>query len=137
MPLAVSSRAIELISNSKNPKVDIIKAVGDLSGVNVKFNYVLMATYIRPAKTAGGIIRPDMNVAEDEWQGKVGLVLKLGAMAFQDDQDTQFNGERVEAGEWAVFHVGDAKSISIRGYPCRYIRDSSIKMTVDDPNIIF
>jgi len=137
MPLAVSSRAVELISNSKNPKLDMIKAVGDLSSVKVMFNYVLMATYIRPNKTAGGIIRPDTSVAEDEWQGKVGLVLKLGPKAFQDDEETQFDGERVDVGEWAVFQVGDAKPVSINGYPCRYIRDSSIKMTVKDPNIVF
>ncbi len=137
MPLAVSSRAVDLIANSKNPRVDIVKAVGPLTGVSVKFNWVLVGTYIRPEKTAGGIIRPHINVAEDEWQGKVGLVLKLGSMAFQDDEETLFKGEKVEVGDWAVYHVGDARSMNINGYPCRMIRDSSIRMTVDDPNIIF
>lgn len=137
MPLAASSKAIEFISNSKNPKVDIIKAVGDLSGVTIKFNWVLVGTYFRPEKTAGGIIRPQTNVGEDEWQGKVGVVLKLGSLAYQDDEDAHFSGERVEIGEWAVYHVGDARSININGYPCRMVRDSSIRMTVEDPNIIF
>jgi len=137
MALASSSRVIELISNSKNPKMDILKHIGDLSNVNVKFNMVLMATYIRPAKTAGGIIRPDMNVGEDEWQGKVGLVLKLGSMAYVDDADTQFEGEKVSEGDWAVYKIGDTWSININGYPCRMIKDSSIKMTVTDPNIVF
>lgn len=137
MALATSSRVIDLISNSKDPKKDILRIVGNLDGVEVKWNMVLVATYIRPSKTSGGIIRPDINVAEDEWQGKVGLVLKCGPMAYVDDAETQFNGESVRAGEWAVYKVGDAWSVNINGYPCRIIRDSSIKLTVTDPGIVF
>jgi co-chaperonin GroES (HSP10) len=137
MALASSSRVIELVSASKNPKLEIIKLIGDLSSVSVKFNMVLLATYFRPEKTAGGIIRPDANKAEDEWQGKVGLVMKLGPMAYTDDDETQFQGEKVEVGEWAVYKIGDTWSLNINGYPCRMIRDSSIKMTVKDPNMVF
>jgi len=137
MALASSSRVIDLIANSTDPKKDITKIVGDLSKVQVKWNMVLVATYIRPQKTSGGIWRPESNVAEDEWQGKVGLVLKLGPMAYQDDEETQFNGESVKIGEWAVYKVGDAWSVNINGYPCRLVRDSSIKMTVTDPGIVF
>lgn len=137
MPLAASAQIVDLISKSKDPKKDILKCVGDLKGVKVKWNLVLVATYIRSETTKGGIIRPDMNVAEDEWQGKVGLVLKLGSMAYQDDAENNFQDERVEPGEWAVYHVGDARSINVNGYPCRLIKDSSIRMVVDDPSIIF
>lgn len=137
MALVTSGRMLEHISNSKDPKKDILAAVGDLANVSVMFNMVLIGTYVRPAKTAGGIIRPDSNVAEDEWQGKVGLVLKLGPNAFVDDEDDSFYGQRVERGEWCVFKVGDAWSLKINGYPCRLVRDSSIKLKVNDPNIVF
>ena len=137
MAVVAASQVINLISNSKNPKMDIMKHIGDLSNVDIKFNMVLMATYFRPQKTAGGIIRPDANVQEDEWQGKVGLVLKMGKMAYQDDDETQFQGENVKVGDWAVYKIGDTWSVNINGYPCRMIRDSSIKMTVSDPNIVF
>lgn len=137
MALAASSRVVELISNSKDPKSDIFRLVGDLKGIHVKWNMVLVATYIRPSKTAGGIIRPDTNVAEDEWQGKVGLVLKLGSMAYQDDDENSFQGERVNVGEWGVYKIGDAWSLNVNGYPCRLIRDSAIRMVVDDPALIF
>lgn len=137
MALVAATQVINLISNSKNPKMDIMKHIGDLSNVDIKFNMVLMATYFRPQKTAGGIIRPDTNVQEDEWQGKVGLVLKMGSLAYQDDAETQFQGEKVNVGDWAVYKIGDTWSVNINGYPCRMIRDSSIKMTVKDPNIVF
>jgi co-chaperonin GroES (HSP10) len=137
MPIVSSTRVIELISNSKNPKMDILKHIGDLSGAKVHFNLVLVATYIRPAKTSGGIIRPDSNVGEDEWQGKVGLVLKLGSRAFKDDNDFEFGEDRVSVGEWVVYKVGDATPVILNGYPCRWVKDSSIKMTVKDPNMVF
>lgn len=137
MGVVASSQVIELVSKSKNPKLEIIKLIGDLTSVDIKFNMVLLATYFRPEKTAGGIIRPDANKAEDEWQGKVGLVMKLGPKAYQDDEDTQFDGEKVDVGDWAVFKIGDTWSLNINGYPCRMIRDSSIKMTVKDPNMVF
>ena len=137
MALASSSRVIDLVAASKNPKLEIIKLIGDLSQVEIKFNMVLLATYFRPEKTAGGIIRPDANKAEDEWQGKVGLVMKLGPKAYVSDTDTDFDGEKVEVGEWAVYKIGDTWSLNINGYPCRMIKDSSIKMTVKDPNSVF
>ncbi len=137
MALVSSSRVIQLVSSSKNPKLEIIKLIGDLSTVDIKYNMILLATYFRPEKTAGGIIRPDSNKDEDEWQGKVGLVMKLGKLAYQDDADTQFGDEKVEIGEWVVYRIADTWSLNINGYPCRMIKDSSIKMTVKDPNMVF
>jgi len=137
MPLASSAKIIDLIANSKDPKRDMIASIGDLSDVHVMFNMVLLGTYFRPQKTAGGIIRPDGNVGEDEWQGKVGLVLKLGSKAFVDDGEDVFYGETVVPGDWAVYFVNDARSIVLNGYPCRMIRDSSIKLKVKNPNIVF
>ena len=52
--------------------------VGDLEGVEVFGNQVLVAIYQRPNKTASGIYLSDGVRAEDQYQGKVGLVLKLG-----------------------------------------------------------
>lgn len=138
MAVVMPHKAIEILAQSTDPKKDILKTVGDLSGVEVMANYVLIGTYIRPEKTTGGIIRPTTNVQEDVWQGKVGLVLKWGIRAYENDDDFQFLDEdKVKPGEWAVFMVGDARAISINGYPCRLVRDSNINMRVKDPNIVF
>jgi co-chaperonin GroES (HSP10) len=93
---------------------------------------------MRPEKTKGGIIRPDANKEEDVWQGKVGLVLKWGTAAFQDDAEYHFaDADKVQVGEWAVYNVVDARSLMVNGFPCRLLRDASIMMKVDDPNSIF
>lgn len=136
MSVIIPRRAIETVSKSENPKLEILKQVGDLSGITVMYNMVLLAVYIRPQMTKGGIIRPDSNQEEDVWQGKEGLVLKLGIDAFEDDNDTSFNGQRADIGEWVVFKVGDAWQVQIREWPCRLVRDSSIKMKVKEPGLI-
>lgn len=136
MSVVTPYKAISAISQSKNPKMDILKMVGDLSGVTVMFNMVLIGTFIRSEKV-GSIIRPDANIAEDVWQGKAGLVLKLGPNAFVDDENDSFFGQKVEPGEWVAYKVGDAWSLNINGYPCRLVRDSSIKLKINDPNMVF
>jgi len=140
MSVVVPHRTIETLSQSNSPeefKKAMLRTIGDLSGVNVLFNMVLIGIYIRPERTAGGIIRPTDNVKEDIWQGKAGLVLKLGPNAFQDDDEAKFYGQKVDVGEWGVFKVGDAWSLEINKVPCRLVRDSNIKLKVEDPSIVF
>tara|TARA_R110000868_G_scaffold48011_1_gene156656 strand:- start:38 stop:460 length:423 start_codon:yes stop_codon:yes gene_type:complete len=140
MALALPDRVIENLSQSNTPeefKKHVLKVVGDLSGVDVMFNMLLLAIYIRPEKTAGGIFRPTANVQEDVWQGKSGLVLKRGPNAFEDDGEYNFHGQDVKVGEWCVFKVGDAWSVNINNVPCRLVRDSNIRMKVKDPTIVF
>ncbi len=136
MGVVIPRRAIEAVSKSANPTAEILKHVGDLSGIEIMYNMVLLAAYIRPNVTKGGIIRPDENQEEDVWQGKVGLVLRLGQDAFIDDDEVAFHGQSAEIGDWVVFKVGDAWQIQIRDWPCRLVRDSSIRMKVADPSLI-
>lgn len=134
----VMPRRIGQVARSTDPKTDIMKAVGDLSGLKILGNRILLGTYIRPETTPGGIIRPDANVEEDVFQGKVGLVLKWGVQAYVDDPDYTFtDDDKIQVGEWAVYMVGDAKSITINQYPCRLVRDSSLLLRVTDPNMVF
>lgn len=140
MSIAVPSRVIEQLSQIGTPdefRAKVIKMVGDLRDVDVMFNMVLLAIYIRPERSSGGIIRPTSNVQEDVWQGKAGLVLKCGPNAFEDDGEYNFHGQMVSVDDWCVFKVGDAWSLNIHGVPCRLVRDSNIRMRVKDPNIVF
>lgn len=137
MSVFLPRAAIDMVSKSADPKAEMLKQVGDLSGIDIMYNMVLLAAYIRPERTKGGIIRPNESKEEDVWQGKVGMVIKLGPDAFQDDDDTSFNGQSAELGEWVVFKTGDAWQLTIGEWPCRLVRDSSIKMKINDPSQIF
>lgn len=129
---AVGANKIEMISQAKNPKLAIIAAAGDLSKAEVFEDLVLVGTYFRPEKTAGGIIRPLDNVKEDEFQGKVGLVLKAGPLAQDEDGTT-----KAEHGTWVVYNTKDAWQITINGCACRLVPYPRIRMRVSDPNVVF
>ena len=136
MSIVLPRQSIDKVSQSADPKSAMVKAVGDLSGIEVMYNMVLVATYVRPSLTRGGIIRPDSNVEEDVWQGKVGLVLKLGPNAFESDDEFDFKGQKADVGDWCVFKVGDAWQLTVGQWPCRLVRDSSIRLKLNDPTIV-
>jgi len=136
MALASAQKIAEL-SQAKDPKDALLKAVGDLSQEEVFFNNILVATYIRNERTAGGIIRPQTNVREDEFQGKVGVVIKKGVQAFQDDDQISFDGQNVEVGDWVVYRVGDGFPCTINGIPCRMVTDRAIRMKLTQPDVVF
>lgn len=136
MPV-LSAPKIEQISQSKDPMQAIIKAVGDLSGVDVLTDLVLLGTFIRNERTAGGIIRPLDNVKEDENQGKVGLVLKCGPLAYADWEDDDTRGQNAKLHTWVVFHNVHAWQIQLNGVACRLIPYDKLRMRLRDPNVVF
>ena len=132
-----SASKIEQISRSDDPKSAIIAAVGDLSGTKVAADLVLLGTYIRNEKTSGGIIRPKETLQEDEYQGKVGLVLKRGPMAYGDWESPEFHGEMAELHTWVVYAIKDAWPVQINGTACRFIPYDKIRMQVSNPAMVF
>lgn len=139
MSMALPHRALKEVTEAKDKKKAILEKAGDLSGVHLKYNMVLLGQYVASefAGRKGLILRPDSNKEEDVWQGKVGLVLKLGTDAFVDDAEFSFGEQKVNVGEWAVYRLADVyQTLTINDWVCRIVRDSSIKMTVDDPSII-
>src|SRR5215475_2443467 len=76
MPVITSQRIVE-ISRAQDPRQALIDAV-DVSEIETCGENLLVATYIRPERTRGGIIRPESNIKEDEFQGNVGLVVQVG-----------------------------------------------------------
>lgn len=136
MSLVIPARAVEAVSKAKDAKTAIEEIVGDLSGVEIFGDYVLVATYIRPEKTRGGVLLPDSVKQEDVWQGKAGLVLKWGPDAFVDHETGLQYDQVVDVGEWCVYFVGDAKALQVNGYPCRLVRDTSIRMKIKNPEAV-
>jgi co-chaperonin GroES (HSP10) len=70
-----------------DPKEKLLTDLGDLSGIEIFNNQVLVAVYIRPNKTKSGIILTDETVNEDRYQGKVGLLVGMGPAASQPYPD--------------------------------------------------
>lgn len=126
-----------------NPAKPLLDAAGDLDDYEVCHNLILVATYIAPEKV-GSIIMPDRKIDEDRFQGKVGLVLKVGPLSFEDDGSHTYGGITVKPGDWVMYRPSDAMEVFIRdrrrindGLSCRLIEDVFIKMKVSDPSLIY
>jgi co-chaperonin GroES (HSP10) len=112
-------------------------SVGDVSKVEVFNNQLLVAVYIRPQKTKSGIYLTDKTTDEDRYQSKVGLVLKKGPMAFDDNTGQWFKDVEIEVGDWIVFRPSDGWSITVNNVLCRMIDDTNIKGRVDNPDRVW
>lgn len=124
------------MTHAVDPKKTVQEAVGDISKIELFNNQVLAAIYMRPEKSAGGIIYTDRARDEDKWQGKVGLIVKMGPVAFQGD-DEWFKGVNVKIGDWVIFRPSDGWQLEINGHPCRVLNDISIKGKIPTPDVVW
>ena len=136
MSVVTPFKAIEAITKSTDTRKAILDFIGDISGYEVMGDRVLVGIFMRPEKTKGGIIRPDANKEEDVWQGKVGLVLKLGPNAFINPDDGSLYEQRVDVGDWVVFKVGDGWQLEVSKMPCRMIKDTNFIAKIKDPMMV-
>lgn len=131
------AKTLEL-SRASDAKAELLKQVGDLSGLSLPNDMVLLATYIEPEKTKGGIILVQKTIDEGRYQGKVGLVLKKGPTAFKFTQGGfAYEGDVPEVGDWVVYRLSDAWESLIGGVSCRFIDSDLIKAITNDPTIIY
>ena len=131
MALAKSAVIVELSQvDPKFAKAAYVTKAGDLSKEVVLYDLVLVATYFRPEKTAGGIIRPEDNIREDEYQGKTGLILKMGE---------EISQPRVAVGDWVVYSIKDGWPVAIGPHklPCRLVPHDRIRMKTSSPETVF
>lgn len=139
MPSVGVSKSLHRMDHSgKGPEQTIIDAVGDISQLELTGVQVLVGTYIRPKKTGGGIILTDKTRDEDLYQGKTGLVLKVGPGAFidGDNADTKFQGFKVKPGDWIFYGVQDGLSLNINGHHCRIVEDVHVRGRIPNPDMV-
>lgn len=121
--------------HDEDPAKEIHDKVGDISGFNLFGPKVLVAIYVRPEKTKGGIYLTDKLRDEDLYQGKVGYVLKIGPCAFTDAD--WFGDEQVNVGDWVGFRASDGAALVVNGVNCRLLEDIRIYGKASHPDLIF
>lgn len=126
-----------LMEHKIDPAKNLWDAIGDISKVEVFNNQMLVAVYVRPQKTKSGIYLTDKTTEEDRYQSKVGLVLKKGPMAFEDNTGQWFKDVEIDVGDWIVFRPSDGWSITVNNVLCRMIDDTNIKGRVDNPDRVW
>ena len=101
---------------------------------------VLIALAPSPGRSKGGIIFTDKLKDEGRFQGKAGLVLKLGHDAFKYHPrypQYDWEGPKPEVGSWVAFFNSDSREIGIGGIACRYIWDSDLLSLITEPEAVY
>jgi len=127
------------VNHEVDPKQKIWDDLGDISGLTISDNNVLLAVYQRPTTMMLGgktFHVADKVVDEDRYQSKVGLIIKHGPTAFHDDEGKWFNGVEFKVGDWVVVPASAVYSMLVNGVLCRVVSDNIIKIGVPDPDII-
>lgn len=125
------------MEHDADPKDKLLSELGDLSNVEIFNNQILVGVYIRPTKTKSGIYLTDKYAEEDQYQGKLGLIVAMGAAAFQDDSGQWFNNASLNIGDWVCFRPSDGWSVTVNGVLCRVLADTQVKMRVPSPDMVF
>lgn len=88
----------------------------------------------------GSILVPDKIKDENIYQGKTGLIIALGHLAFTRDE-THVWGERVpQVGDWVVFRISDGIPLVLggrEGQHCRLLNEMKVRMIIDSPDAVY
>jgi co-chaperonin GroES (HSP10) len=127
-----------------DPKQALLNSLGGQQDhIEVFHANVLVATYIEPDKTPGGILLADRTMQENRFQGKAALVLKVGPLAFKDDNIAKFGGKMLNEGDWVMVRPSDGLEFFTvdasrrAGTSCRVFKDVDIIARLDDPALIY
>jgi hypothetical protein len=128
----------------------ILEKLGDLSHIKVAQNEFLMAIYVRSNRSPSGLYMTDKTVKEDIYQGKVGLVVKIGTACkfVRTNADTGITyGIPVELHDWIVVRPSDTWAMDVNANPealaredfvtCRLVYDDMVRMVIDDPGAVW
>jgi len=141
MPIIQPIKTFDL-AKAKDAKKAHFDAVGDLSGIEVCYDLVLVVTYIGSEglgiRGINGIelIKTAEAVKEDQWQSKTGLVVKVGPMA-GPAFSTEGLGPEINEGDWVGYSIKDGLQVTIRGTSCRLLPYDRIRMKLTDPSLVF
>jgi len=124
------------MSHEEDPKQSLLEQLGDISQVELFHNQVLLAVYLRPEKTKSGLILTANHLDEDKYQSKVGLLVKRGPLAFEQDGNW-FTGMTFQDYDWLIFRPSDGWSITVNGVLCRIFDDISIKGRAPHPDSVY
>jgi co-chaperonin GroES (HSP10) len=122
-------------------KQTILDDLGDLSGIRVTLNHILLAIYKAPEITKGGIIRVDKVKDEDVYQGVSGFVVKFGPHCYEQTANMDFTwhkDEIPEVGDWVMFRRGEGFRVDVNGRECiLMLSERGIKMIIDQPDRVY
>lgn len=131
------NKTLHKAHHAEDPKKALLKKLGDISRKKFSGQQVVVATYVRPREIKkGGLVRTDDSLAEDIYQGKVGLIVAMGPQA-REYLDVSF-GEKdaPQINDWIFYRIHDGFMLNINGHECRILEAKAVRGTTDGPDDI-
>jgi len=94
---------------------------------------ILIRLYIKPQKTAGGLLWVDN--AKGKFEETVGYVAKIGKCAFKGEAFKEW-GNWYKEGDWVMFPRASGMRVSYKGLPVFAMYDTVPVLKVSDPRNI-
>jgi co-chaperonin GroES (HSP10) len=132
--------AVIQMRNSATADRELLKAIGDISDIEVLNDRILIAIYRHEGMTKGGIIASTKTEDESDYQGKVGLVLKIGPLVNVEGK-IETRGAELKIGDWVVVNPSSGLSMHAgqhgSGRMLRMLIEKDIHMRVKRPDCIW
>ena len=123
---------------------DLLARLGDLSGVRIFGARIMVVKFIRDTiGSSGKLLAAAQTQMEDQYQGKVGLCIKVGRLAFKTDAKHDWGEDQVQVGDWVLYGYGDGYDMDIQPYGtdekihCKVLDESEVKGLVPNPGLIW
>ena len=109
----------------------ILKSIGDKLPDPQGWK-ILIALPGVETKTEGGIFKPDEVLQYETVGSIIGLVLKMGELAYRDNKKFP-TGRWCNPGDYILMRTYSGTRISIKGQEFRLINDDTVEAVVSDP----
>ena len=97
---------------------------------------ILILPYRGKGKTEGGVYLPDQHVDREALATVCGYVVKIGPLAYKDQDKFGDTGPWCKEGDWVIFGRYAGARFNIDGGDMRLLNDDEISATVNNPEDI-
>jgi co-chaperonin GroES (HSP10) len=131
---------IQMRGTANDAAKKLLSTIGDISGMEVLNDRILIAIYRHEGMTKGGLITSTKTEDESDYQGKVGLVLKIGPLVNAGDK-AQTRGAELRIGDWVVVNPSSGLSMNAGQHGSdrmiRMLVERDIHMRVNKPDLVW
>ena len=132
MSEALAKGEVESVSISSEPKTEDNEPRSAQQLPQPKGYKLLIALPEPDEMTEGGILKAAKTLQDEEVGSIVGMVLKLGADAYNDPKRFP-SGPLCTEGDCILMHSYSGTRFKVHGKEFRLINDDSVEATVEDP----
>ena len=142
-PIGKINKFWVVVEHEEDPKAVLLKKLGDLPEGLAQGSRILVAIYQPPMVEKVGSVFLTQSMSEEDrdeyvWQGKVGLIVQMGAQAYVDDDNVKFHGLKNKVGDWVWFMPSNGQGCEVNEVPCRIFESERfINGTLPNPDLIW